>query len=102
MTSVTGELLTATWRRVLEGIVQQVHYGRHEQLRICVNRQRWIDKRDVGKRFGQAKSSEAEATSPEGVVPVWRANVVYRTFRALTAQTFHPIRQRNPDALLCI
>ena len=28
-----------------------------------------------------AESSEAEATSPEGVAPVWRANVVYRTFR---------------------
>jgi hypothetical protein len=30
-----------------------------------------------------AESSEAEATSPGRVAPVWLANVVYRTFRSL-------------------
>jgi hypothetical protein len=32
----------------------------------------------AGRRFA-TESSEAEATSPEGVAPVWRANVLYRT-----------------------
>ena len=39
-----------------------------------------IRRAPVRQRFA-AESSEAEATSPEGVAPVWRANVVYRTFR---------------------
>lgn len=48
-----------------------------------------IDRRDMRhaparQRFA-AESSEAEATSPEGVAPVWRANVVYRTFWSMPA-----------------
>ena len=43
------------------------------------------------------KSSEAEATSPEGVAPVWRANVVYRTFRSPPGVIF----VRLPASLNC-